>query len=72
MAGGGSIDIGLARPLLDRGVLYLAQLEHRVWADLRPEQIRAGLVIFNLPVHRLLWLLHSRDALIADVLLQAG
>lgn len=72
MAGGGSIDIGLARPLLDRGVLYLAQLEHRVWADLRPEQIRAGLVIFNHPIHRLLWLLHSGDALIANVLLQAG
>ena len=75
MAGGGSIDIGLARPLLDRGVLYLAQLEHRVWADLRPEQFCAGLIVFYHPVNWLLWgLWHrrsSRNALIAIILLQA-
>ena len=75
VAGGRRIDVRLARPLLNRAVLHLAQLEHCVWADLRPEQFRAGLIVFYHPVNWLLWWLwhrgSSRNALVAVVLLQA-
>ena len=75
MTCGRRIDVCLARPLLNRAVLYLAQLEHCVRADFRPEQFCAGLIVFYHPVNWLLWGLwdrrSSRNALIAVVLLQA-